>query len=582
MFFFILLLTAVNSFKFNKNSISTRSITNTQRRPYLNIRASLLEDDKNGESKSVVPMLNRNEGQNKLKVNTGSDLNQMISNIFTDRAASPKDILRSLKTLVKENKYALNHIHAATMMQRCARSKIDITEALSLKFLADLLGKTSHRENLKPVEAAHTIYGLRMLHAEKADIFPFINLLTLLVSGCSEPFKAQEIGNTMYGLQKFSSDSTEIRKLLSVLAVKFKMSSTKGNKRLSPQEISNALFGLRKMTSDSPEVLIMLEVLTEKIYQCPEEFNSQSIGNSLNGLQGMSSEEPKVIELLRALIIKVAKSRAELSAYTMGSALAGLKSMDARTVEVRTLIALLALKIDASKAGLDPISFSSAMNGLRNFSEGTVEMRALLGTLTDKINQMPEKKFNPNVISNALYGLQKLTGESAEGRGVFAAILNKMDPVSPGQQYSSLDFGRALHGLQSLSVRTFPASGTIFKKLAEIMGDSEGPLFGRDAGLALYGLKEQSDEQVEVRILVEGISSRLSLSNDLLNAKSLSMAMMGLQGMSSESKVVCHLLSTLTPRMDTLDAQACGNILYSMKKMSSDQSEVRARVILYG
>jgi hypothetical protein len=111
-----------------------------------------------------------------------------------------------------------------------------------------------------------------------------------------------------------------------------------------------------------------------------------------------------------------------------------------------------------------------------------------------------------------------------------------------------------------------------------------------------------------VKALLRAINSKLLKSVDYFNAKSMSMAMMGLSEMTSESPEVCNLLTTLASRMDTLDSQvyiyiyiyvymymyiyifiyvyiyiyvykldsqACGNILYSMKKMDSKNSAVR-------
>jgi hypothetical protein len=53
------------------------------------------------------------------------------------------------------------------------------------------------------------------------------------------------------------------------------------------------------------------------------------------------------------------------------------------------------------------------------------------------------------------------------------------------------------------------------------------------------------------------------------------MAMLGLQEFSSQYKEVRQILTALIPRMSAVDAQGCGNILYSMKLMTSEKSEVR-------
>ena len=349
------------------------------------------------------------------------------------------------------------------------------------------------------------------------------------------------------------------------------------------------------MNSDCPDVLNILTVLTQKTIDCKEPFNSVCIGNCLNGLQGMSSDNAVVIEMLRALVIKVAKSPDAITSQCIGSALMGVRRMDTSTTVVKTLLAILALKINESKLVLDPISFSMALNGLRSMDESSVEMRALLSTLGDKIKNMDEKVLSPNVISNAMSGLRKMSGEHPESRQVLTAILSKMGshvvqakangpaPESTNTrqqpsigQFTSLDIGRALYGLQSMSAESCPNVLPALNRMALSVRTSRGPLYARDAGLALFGLKSHIEEGVEVKEILSAITSRLSMSEDIMNAKSASMAMMGLQGLTSESKEVCDLLMLLGSRIGTLDSQACGNILYSMKKMTSNKSEVRA------
>jgi hypothetical protein len=579
MIFLLLLLCTVNSFQiYSDNTLLSRKIvTNVKNIFVLNAKSKTLQQSETKKSsenkniKSATNNLDKNEGQNTLTQGSGSQINQLIIDLFQDRDMSPKQRMQELNKLIKSNRILLNHVHAVTMLQRSARSRLDITDAVSLQLIEEIIGKSSHRDNLSSMEAAHAIYGLRMLHSETKDIKSFINLLTHLVLDCDENFKGQEIGNALYGLQKFSSDSIEIKKLLNVLVMKFKDSSA----RLSAQEISNALYGLRKMSSDSTEVISIVQILTQKLNQCTEEFNSQCIGNSFNGLQGMDPDSPVVVDLLRALIKKLAKSNSELTSATIGSALMGLRRMNTDKIEVRTILALFALKISDSKAQLDQISFSSAMNGLRSMGEETIEMRALLGTLNDKILKMPETTLNPNILSNALSGLRKFSGESFESRSIIAAVYDKMGDGDVGGQYNSLEIGRALYGFQNMQVELCPDVTKIFIKMGNAVTNMKGPLYARDCGLALYGLKTQTDESAEVKAILKAINSKLSKSVDSFSAKSISMAMMGLSEMTSESPEVCQILTTLANRMDTLDSQACGNIIYSMKKMNSDHSAVR-------
>jgi hypothetical protein len=191
------------------------------------------------QGKDHQQTLDKTEGQRKMKAGSGSAINQLIISTLEDKDRSPKERLKNLKLLIRQKKNFLNHVHAATMLQRCARNKLVITEAISLNDLNQIFAKASKMKIVRSVEAAHAIYGLRVLSPETSDIKQYLNQLTHMVLDCDEPFKAQEIGNALYGLQKFSCDSIEVRKLLNVLGFKFKNSTA----QLSPQELSNAIYG---------------------------------------------------------------------------------------------------------------------------------------------------------------------------------------------------------------------------------------------------------------------------------------------------------------------------------------------------
>ena len=227
----------VRSFDLKSSSNRISSLSKV-RSCCLNLHQNRVEKAPSSQDHLAPKVAAIKSGQNAMKSGSGSEINQLIIISLEDRNKTQKERLKLLKDIVTQKKGLLNHVHAATMLQRCARGRMDITEAIPLTSLAEILSKSSHRK-LKSVEAAHAIYGLRLLDSETRDVMPFLSLLTTLVSNCDEPFKGQEIGNALYGLQKFPSHSPEVRKLLSALEIKFKSPKI----QLSPQEISNALYG---------------------------------------------------------------------------------------------------------------------------------------------------------------------------------------------------------------------------------------------------------------------------------------------------------------------------------------------------
>jgi conjugal transfer/entry exclusion protein len=98
-----------------------------------------------------------------------------------------------------------------------------------------------------------------------------------------------------------SSDSTEVRALLSALVPKVKSCG----KALKAQHVGNALYGLQGMSSDSTEVRAMLSALVPKVKSCREALDTQEVGNALYGLQGMGEEDKHTV-LLNHLYDKAA------------------------------------------------------------------------------------------------------------------------------------------------------------------------------------------------------------------------------------------------------------------------------------
>jgi hypothetical protein len=128
------------------------------------------------------------------------------------------------------------------------------------------------------------------------------------------------VGNALYGLQGMSSDCSEVRDVLSSLAIKVRSC----REDLDAQAMGNALYGLQGMSSDCSEVRDVLSSLAIKVRSCKEDLSAQAVGNALYGLQGMSSDCSEVRDVLSSLAIKVGRCREDLNAQAVGNALYGL------------------------------------------------------------------------------------------------------------------------------------------------------------------------------------------------------------------------------------------------------------------
>lgn len=109
----------------------------------------------------------------------------------------------------------------------------------------------------------------------------------------NEMLRAQQVGNLLYGLQRFG-DTDDVREFIKVVTEQTRRCSEK----LQPRHISQALFGLQQL-EDSVEVRELLLVLTKKIRQCRQKMDAQGILNSIIGLQSMGPS----VEVLQLLAV---------------------------------------------------------------------------------------------------------------------------------------------------------------------------------------------------------------------------------------------------------------------------------------
>jgi hypothetical protein len=91
-----------------------------------------------------------------------------------------------------------------------------------------------------------------------------------------------------------------VKAFLAALAAKV----TDSRAELGAQEIGNSLYGLQGLNSDCFEVQAIIHALTLKIPQSREELKSQHIGNALYGMKTMNSE-PREVTYLNTFTVNI-------------------------------------------------------------------------------------------------------------------------------------------------------------------------------------------------------------------------------------------------------------------------------------
>ena len=129
------------------------------------------------------------------------------------------------------------------------------------------------------------------------------------------------IGSALYGLQKLSSDKTEVRSLVAALAEKVETSTT--GKVVDDDDVVGIVFLFcYHLYYDFPHNLHHHHYYLYHNYYVG--LDAQAIGNALFGLQRMKSNSPEVRTLVQAIATKLVLLEVQMDSKGIGSALYGM------------------------------------------------------------------------------------------------------------------------------------------------------------------------------------------------------------------------------------------------------------------
>lgn len=159
-----------------------------------------------------------------------------------------------------------------------------------------------------------------------------LNMLGKRISQKSVILNKLVFSKMIYGFRNQCESQDHVKKFLKILTKKVFSSSNRVV--LDGQGVGNCLYGLQRMTCESDEVKGLVKELMHHVQHCTSQLKSQEVGNALYGLQNMSSAHREVRGLLLALARRVSGCNEALSAQAIGNSLYGLKNMDSTCLEV--------------------------------------------------------------------------------------------------------------------------------------------------------------------------------------------------------------------------------------------------------
>ena len=243
----------------------------------------------------------------------GGNLNKKIIEILESRGVSDERRIETIKSLLETNNHLFNHVHCLTVMQRCARQRINVLQILSLEKICEIFKKQDI--SVTPFDAnflSSMIYSLLLFDDNTLSIDIYLQMILRYLDHCTTPFNNRHIGCCFYGLQKFSTELTQVDILIGALVQK--ITELNANQTVIPlgdQELSMSLYGFRKMQY-STNVNMALHFIANRGGAKVPFKSEQAISNSLNGLQNFDESRSGVKDVLSVLLSKISKSDPKL------------------------------------------------------------------------------------------------------------------------------------------------------------------------------------------------------------------------------------------------------------------------------
>jgi hypothetical protein len=447
--------------------------------------------------------------------NTQLITSKRINKVIVDTFRNISDTsLKNLQDYLSHKQHALSQVNIMTLFHRCAKSKV-----VTVYDFVDI----------------DTVY--RLLNTETSTIGT-----------------AQGIANTFYGLQGFNNTSIGTMKLLTILQSQLRFCK----EIFDGQAISNMIYGLKSLTSDDAEVLATLRAIQETISRTINSNNNKQLIMTPQGI---------------------------------GSAFIGLQGMSSSHVEVRELLTILTKSIENCNQ-LDNQAVANILLGLRSSTSDHLAVRQVINSLCNKIDITVLTKLKRNELSMALWGMQGLHGNDFESKRLLEMINNALDTMHYSDLgeyfYSGEQLGPALSGLKRMSNENIEVKRLLRHIHASILAQSRKAgmnmhidirdISDQHIGSSFYGLQSMTMDYAtlkanpELNDLLQALLLILKNLKRRYTARSIAMAMYGLQGMSSEVSVVSRIVGSLGLRLrsdsDDYTGQHIAMMLYGLKSMT--------------
>lgn len=314
-----------------------------------------------------------------------------------------------------------------------------------IEVMADIIQANLDRKlDAKGQDIACLFMGLQRINSESDQITKLLSVVALLINQSDEKFSHDHLTNSFYGLLKMNSENQGVRDVLS--ALRNKMDNE--HDYYSAQELTSIFFGLQGMRSDYPEVRGIVSILANKVRACNDEFTGQMMSKCLKPMRGMSSDQAEVRDLLSSLLSKARSSSDTYTTRAVANSLYGMKRMSSECREVREILSHLKTKLRMSTGEFNNLDISNAFEGLEGMSSDRKEVREALAALVTKVRNFKDD-LSAQALGNSLCGLQGMNSDSLEVQDVLYAIAIELRKSK--DFFTPENISNAFYGMQGMS-----------------------------------------------------------------------------------------------------------------------------------
>jgi hypothetical protein len=482
---------------------------------------------------------------------------------------SPADIATIFFTAAKK-KLKLDSSDILVMSQ-CLDKKTDLMRPLYLAnimnglqihtshdpgvlHLLSVLKSKLHRLNgeMPPHLVSLALVGFKQMHNNPHSLSLLESLTARIESSPSHTIPPSEFGNTLFGLQNFTSEDSRVISLLESLLYllePFHPSST--SKRMTSRSLAMSLYGLKGMSWNHKVVRDFYQLLLPHMAHCDEPFDRIQLGTAFYGLQKYPANHPLSCDILTVLDKKLREVSFPLDGTTIGSMLYGFQNLTSDSPIVLSLLRTLTPLILAHPPHehITSHSLGSALYGLRNFSDTVEEVAALLSALEKlipKCLQVQERQA-----SIMLMGLRRMTAEQASVRRFLEFIYwifvktSSLQPV-PFALSISATAADSLPPKACHSDTVLPTS-----RIVQNQHLSQFRLTSEVICKCIHSLQCMSSAHTEVVQLLQLLVWRLDSNADLLRSKDIGLCLYGLQRMDPSHAVVRQTFATIAQKLES-------------------------------